>query len=280
MSNADQQEFWRDVAGPAWVEMQSQMDALMQPVLDLVLDNAALTPGARILDIGCGTGTSVAQAADVVGTDGHVTGVDISDTMLALAKEQLGCRTNTTLTLADAQRHEFAPDSFDTLISRFGVMFFEDSTAAFANMANGLVAGGTMTFATWGPAPDNPFFMYPAMSAKDVLGPMPKIDRTLPGPFAFENTARVIAMMKAAGLVDITADTVDLALTPVGDMDAVADLCLRIGPANGAIKHHEATAQDGAAVAAGIAALFAPFDGPDGVRIPAAINLYRARKSA
>ena len=280
MSNDDQKEFWRDAAGPAWVDMQSHMDALMQPVLDLVLERAALSTGARVLDIGCGTGTSVAMAADAVGGTGHVTGLDISDTMLAHARVQLTARTNTTLVLADAQRYGFAPDSFETLISRFGVMFFEDSVAAFANMAKGLVPEGTMTFAAWGPAPNNPFFMYPAQAAAEVLGPMPKVDRTLPGPFAFEDTTRVIAMLQDAGLVDVTAETVDLHLTPDGDMQAVSDLCCQIGPAQASLKFHDATAQNRNSVAQAIAARFAPFDGPDGVRIPAAINLYAARKSA
>jgi len=65
------------------------MDALLQPVLDAVLEVADLQPGARVLDIGCGTGASVANAAQLVGPEGHVTGADISPTLLALAKDRL-----------------------------------------------------------------------------------------------------------------------------------------------------------------------------------------------
>lgn len=280
MTNEDQEEFWSKSAGPAWVSLQAGLDALMQPVLDLVLARADLAPGNRILDIGCGTGISVAQAADRVGTTGHVTGLDISDTMLEMAKTRLGGRTNTRLIRADAQVHDFGHDMFDALISRFGVMFFEDSVAAFANLSRGLAAGARVTFAAWGPVRQNPFFMEPAAAATDHFGPMPKVDRTLPGPFAFEDTGRVTRMIEAAGLVDITARTEDVFLTPSGDLSALAALCCQIGPADAALQFHNGTSEDRTALHAAIMTRFSIYDGTEGLRIPAAINLYQARKSA
>jgi len=280
MTNEDQEEFWSKSAGPAWVSLQGALDALMQPVLDLVLTRADLAPGNRVLDIGCGTGISVAQAADRVGATGHVTGLDISDTMLAMATSRLSARANTALIRADAQVHDFEDAMFDALISRFGVMFFEDSVAAFANISHGLTAGARMTFAAWGPAAQNPFFMEPAAAATDYFGPMPKVDRTLPGPFAFEDTDRVARMIEAAGLVDITAQTVNLFLTPAGDLAALAELCCQVGPGDAALQFHNGTAEDRTALQAAIMTRFSIYDGPDGPRIPAAINLYQARTSA
>lgn len=280
MSNSDQQDFWSNGAGPAWVARQEQLDALMKPVLDLVLTQANLNDGMRVLDVGCGTGTSVAQVADRVGQSGHVTGIDISDTMLEFAQNQLSERSNTALIPGDGQVYPFEADQFDALISRFGVMFFDDTIAAFANMAGGLRAGAHITMAAWGPAPKNPFFMAPATAAKALLGPMPPVDRTLPGPFAFEDATRVTAMLQSAGLSEVTVQSHEIMLTPAGDMATFAELCCDIGPAQSALAYHDASGADRNALAEAIAARFAPFDTPNGPRIPACINLFCARKPA
>ncbi|WP_299141063.1 methyltransferase domain-containing protein [uncultured Tateyamaria sp.] len=280
MTNDDQEIFWSQSAGPAWVFLQSQMDCLMQPVLDLVLEAAVLRPGDRVLDVGCGTGASVLEASVRVGDGGHVTGLDIADTMLDLARARLADHPNTSLIKADAQNHAFEPGAYDALISRFGVMFFDDTVAAFGNMARGLAPGAALTLATWGPAPDNPWFMEPASAARDVLGPMPKVDRTLPGPFAFEDPARIMPMLEQAGLVDVQCATHALALTPRGSVKDAADLCCRIGPADSALQYYEASDAERAMVSDAIALRFAQFDSADGLRIPASIHIYEARKSA
>ncbi|WP_415920650.1 class I SAM-dependent methyltransferase [Tateyamaria sp. SN6-1] len=277
MTNADQQEFWTSAAGPRWVALQAEMDALLGPVLDAVMTRAALIAGARVLDVGCGTGDSVARIADAVGATGHVTGADISQTMLQQARDQLGHLPQVTLTLADVQSHQFETP-FDAILSRFGVMFFDDTVAAFANLWATLAPGGHVVMAAWGPAPDNPWFMEPASAARAVLGPMPKVDRTLPGPFAFEDADRVVAMMQAAGMAAPAVETLYMDLTPTGTVEEAAALCCDIGPADSALKYFDASDQDRAAVRDAIAARFAPFDGPEGLRIPACIHLFEARK--
>lgn len=280
MSNADQEEFWAGDAGDKWVALQGQMDTLLQPVLDLVLDQADLPAGAHVLDVGSGTGASVAQAADVVGPAGHVTGLDISDTMLNLARARLQAYPNTTCLKADAQTHTFMRESFDVMISRFGVMFFADTTAAFANIASALTPGAPMTCAAWGPVSQNPYFMEAAAAAKDVFGPMDKVDRTLPGPFAFEDPGRIIPMLQAAGLRDVTCDPHDLHLHAPGDLRALADLLCQIGPADRALRSFEADADARARLVDALMERFARFQGQSAVEIPAQINLYHARTAA
>ncbi|WP_299725738.1 class I SAM-dependent methyltransferase [uncultured Tateyamaria sp.] len=280
MSNADQEEFWAGDAGDKWVAQQAQMDTLLQPVLDLVLNHAALPAGARVLDVGSGTGASVAQAADAVGPDGHVTGLDISDTMLALARARLQDHPNTDCLKADAQTHAFEAGRYDVMISRFGVMFFADTTAAFANIARALTPGAPLTFAAWGPAPQNPYFMEAAAAAKDVFGPMEKMDRTLPGPFAFEDSSRITPMLTKAGLTDVTCKEHRLHLTPPGDLRAVAELLCQIGPAERALRQFEASDADRARLIEAVMDRYAKFAGATGVEIPALINLYQARTTA
>lgn len=278
MSNIEQEEFWTSDAGPNWVAEQENMDAVLAPVLALLLDRAPLKPGDRVLDIGCGTGASVAHAATAVGVSGHVTGLDISQTMLDLAGSRHSA-ANVAFLKADAQTHRF-DTPFDALISRFGVMFFDDTVAALANLNTALVPGGTMTFAAWGPAPQNPYFMVPAKAAIGVLGDMPKVDRTLPGPFAFEDSARVLDMMHTAGLADPAVETVHLDLTPPGDATATAALFLKIGPAQKAAEYHKADAAQTAQVCDAVANAISQFDTDLGLRIPACIHIYSARKPA
>lgn len=280
MSNADQKEFWTTQAGHKWVALQRDMDHLLQPVLDLVLTRAALNVGARVLDIGSGTGASVVAAAQRVGPSGHVTGLDISDTMLGLAATRLRDLGHTECLKADAQTHAFEPNSYDAMISRFGVMFFDDSTAAFANIARALTPGAPLTFAAWGPAPQNPYFMEAAGAARDVFGPMDKVDRTLPGPFAFEDSARIVPMLTRAGLADVACAEHHIHLTPDGGLRAVAELLCQIGPADTALRLFEATSEQRAQLIDALMVRFAAFDGPDGVQIPALINLYTARSPA
>ncbi|WP_299699683.1 class I SAM-dependent methyltransferase [uncultured Tateyamaria sp.] len=279
MSNAEQEEFWTDAAGPKWVTQQMQMDTLLAPVLDLVLDQAALRPGDRVLDIGCGTGVSVVAAARAVGGQGHVTGLDISETMLALAAARLPDMTNAALLKADAQTHRF-DTPFDAMISRFGVMFFNNTVAALSNLNAALAPGGRMTFAAWGPAPQNPYFMVPAKAAASVLGPMPKTDRTLPGPFAFEDSTRILVQMAQAGLKNTDVETVSVDLTSVGDVAETAALMMQIGPAEAAVRHHGVDAETAQQVQSAVADAIAQFDTDDGLRIPACIHIYSARKPA
>lgn len=277
MTNLDQQAFWTSSAGPAWVTLQQEMDTLLAPVLDAVEGRAALQPGERVLDVGCGTGESVERFAKAVGAQGHVTGLDISETMLRHAHDRLGFLPQVQLTLADAQTHEFSA-AYDAILSRFGVMFFDDTRAAFANLWHALAPGGRMVMAAWAAAPSNPWFMEPAAAAYSILGPVPKVDRTLPGPFAFEDADRVRVMLEASGVTNLAVETLELSLTPSGDLNDAAELCCHIGPADSALQYHEADAAGKAAVKEAIVSRFAKFDGPDGLRIPALIHIYTARK--
>ncbi|XDA96667.1 methyltransferase domain-containing protein [Sulfitobacter sp. LCG007] len=275
--SADQEEYWNSGAGQQWVRLAPMLDATMQPVLDVLLSAAALVPGERVLDVGCGTGASLRQAAEAVSPTGLATGADISRTMLEAAAERIRDLPQARTLLADVARHDFGEERADAMISRFGVMFFEDTPAAFANIARGLRPGGRMVFAAWGPVEENPWFTSPAQAAKTVLSAPPSVDPDDPGPFAFRHIPRVVAMLDAAGLVEIEGRAVALDLTPAGDLAEVAGVSTLVGPAQRAIAHFEADDVQVEAVRREIEARFAGFVGPQGVRIPAMINLFRAR---
>ncbi|MBM1688149.1 class I SAM-dependent methyltransferase [Sulfitobacter geojensis] len=278
--NADQQTFWTDQAGPTWVAQMAAMDDQLAPVLAQLLQRANLRAGEDVIDIGCGAGTSTLQAMHQVGPTGTVLGADISATLLDVARARAKTFGNVGFLHADAQTHAFEPAGFDCLISRFGVMFFEDPTAAFANMAKALRPDGRMVFATWGAIPENPYFTLPAKVAKDVIGAVPKTDPDGPGPFAFRDPNRVASLLSAAGLADIEPQEVTLALTPSGDAASVAALMCEIGPAERALSHFEVAPAGRARLVHALTDALAPLQTPDGIRIPARINFFTARKPA
>lgn len=277
VDNRDQQEFWTDIAGPKWVAHQHAMDACLQPVLDGVLARADLSAGRRVLDIGCGTGASVLQAADRVGDTGHVMGADISTRLLQTARTRAEGRHNVSFIEADAASHMFASQAQDRLISRFGVMFFADPTAAFSNIIKGLKSGAHVSMAAWGQVQKNPYFTLAAQAARDVLGPMPKPDLDAPGPFAFRDPDRVHTILTDAGFTDVDIDVVDVDLAPMGTLEDFSTLVCSIGPAEAALKHFEANAAQTDAVVKGIHALYAPLVTPQGLRIPSEMNFITAK---
>ena len=272
--NDDQRAFWSEQAGPIWVAEAEAMDAVFQPVLEALMRTAALAPGERVLDIGCGSGVSTARAAAAVGAAGAAVGVDISASLLASARARFG---GITFLQADAQTEAWASPAFDAAISRFGVMFFDDFAAAFANIARALRPGGRMAFATWGEIAENPYFTLAARVARDVLGPVPKTDPDRPGPFALRDPARIEAARRAAGLPECAVASEDLLLTPPGDAERVAALLCRIGAANMALNHHKPGPEGEAALRAALAEALEEYAGPKGIRIPARINLVTAR---
>ncbi|KIN65091.1 Methyltransferase, UbiE/COQ5 family [Sulfitobacter noctilucicola] len=278
--NKDQEDFWRDQAGHIWVDQRAAMDAALAPVLDLVLDHARLGSGERVLDIGCGAGTSTLAAAELTGSDGGVCGLDISQTLLDAAMVRADAHPQVSFALADAQTHGFEQAATDCVLSRFGVMFFDDPTAAFANLASALRPDGRMVMAAWGAIGQNPYFTMPAGVAKNLLGPIPKSDPDAPGPFAFREAESVIHILANAGLADVSVIPVDLALTPQGNAQEVAALMCQIGPAQSALKHHDADTPTQRAMQDALALALQDFVTPQGIRIPGQINLITARKPA
>lgn len=275
--NDDQRVFWSDTVGQIWIDQRAATDALFSAVLDGLLTRAQLETGHSVLDIGCGAGTSTFAAADIVGNTGHVTGIDISAPLLSAAHAGALARTNVGLLEADAQDHFFAQDSADVIISRFGVMFFDDTAAAFRNIATALRREGRMCFATWGAIAENPFFTLPAQVARDLLGQMPRPDPDGPGPFSLRDPERVKTVLANAGL-EGEVEVVTMTLPFDGDAQTMAQSMCFIGPAKNALTHFKADATARAQLKDALTDALAQYATPDGLRIPAQINYIFARK--
>jgi SAM-dependent methyltransferase len=231
--NADQIAYWNGAGGQRWADRQPVQDILLKPIADILIDRARIKAGERILDVGCGSGSTSFAFAQAVGPSGHVTGIDISAPMLARAREVAPRGAPVEFILADATVHAFAPESFDLLASRFGVMFFADPALSFANMRRGMRRSGRLAFACWREPRENPFFMTPLQAVYRHVPKMPQPGPEDPGPFAFASEARVRRVLGAAGFTGIAMEPCNLALdVAVGrGLDAAVQGALEIGPA-------------------------------------------------
>ena len=205
IANTAQREYWNTVAGPRWVGLEGFVERRVRAVNDLLLRHSGATGGEHVLEIGCGTGAYTVPLAEAVGERGAVTGADISSAMLAGARKRLadaGLR-NVSLVEADAQTHQFDPSRSDLVTSRFGVMFFADPAAAFANLAAALRPGGRLCFACWGSLDENEHWLVPYRVASRRLGPPEPKPPRAPGPMAFADPAYIRDFLGKAGFADI-----------------------------------------------------------------------------
>ena len=238
--NADQIAYWNGAGGLRWAQRQPVQDILLQPVADLIIDRAKIRNGERVLDVGCGSGSTTFAFAKAVGPSGHVMGIDISAPMLAVAREVTPPGSPVEFALADATIHPFAPESFDLLASRFGVMFFADPALSFANLRKAMRRTGRLAFACWREARSNPFFMVPLQAVYRHVPKMPQVGPEEPGPFAFASEERVKRILNAAGFSEVAMEPVDLALDVAigGGLEAAVRSAIEIGPAARALTDH------------------------------------------
>jgi ubiquinone/menaquinone biosynthesis C-methylase UbiE len=238
--NADQIAYWNGVGGQRWAQRQPVQDILLQPIADILIDRAKIRSGERVLDVGCGSGSTSFAFANAVGPSGHVMGIDISAPMLARAREVTPAGSPVEFALADATIHPFVPESFDLLASRFGVMFFADPALSFTNLRKAMRRTGRLAFACWREARENPFFMVPLQAVYRHVPKMPQMGPEEPGPFAFASEARVKRILNAAGFSEVAMEPVDLALDIAigGGMDAAVKSSLEVGPAARALADH------------------------------------------
>ena len=272
----DQTALWNGPAGRAWVEVQAILDRMFASFEPMLVEACLAAGGGRVLDVGCGTGAVTLAAARALGAAGaRCTGVDVSAPMIALARQRAAAESAPVVFVqADAARHPFAPGTFDAIVSRFGVMFFDDPPAAFAHLRAAARPGATLRCMAWREAADNPFMTAAERAAAPLL-PGPALRRPDgPGQFAFADPARVRAVLAAGGWQDIAIVPVDVACT-----FAAADLPVYLARMGPLARRLETLADDAlrAQVEAVVEAAFAPFVQGDVVRFDAACWRIDAR---
>jgi SAM-dependent methyltransferase len=231
-ANPQQAEYWNSVAGPKWVEYDAEMDSRLSPMTFELLRRSAIGPGLDVLDVGCGAGSTTEQIAHTVGPTGTVLGLDISEPLLSVARNRCAALSQVTFLRADAQVHPFATECFDVLMSRFGVMFFSDPFAAFANLLKALRPGGKLHFVCWASADKNQWFTVPLNVVMEFLGPPEPVPPRAPGPLAFSDRDYVLEILSAAGFRNIQIESVETTIVSPDSPEKQAELYLRMGPAS------------------------------------------------
>ncbi|NPT57893.1 class I SAM-dependent methyltransferase [Paraburkholderia elongata] len=210
----EQAALWNGSAGRAWVAAQSVLDEMFKPFENLIVDTMCAGSGQRVLDIGCGTGSTTLAAARRLGAKGHCVGADISAPMIAVAQTRAEREGSTaSFICADAQTYAFAPASFDRIMSRFGVMFFDDSVAAFANLRRAASDGAELCCIVWRSAADNPFMTTAERAAAPLLPNLPARRPGAPGQFAFADRRHVSSILEESGWAEIDIRPLDVDCT-------------------------------------------------------------------
>lgn len=270
---AEQLAFWNGAGGKAWLAAYGRIERSIAGFSDAAIDAADARPGEHVVDVGCGTGATTAELARRVAPLGLALGVDISQTLIAAARESGVPRA--VFEVGDATRFPFAEASFDLIFSRFGVMFFADPVTAFTNLRRAAKPGGRLVFVCWRPARENPWGLVPMQAALPHLPPFERPGPEDPGQNSFGDSARVTRILEAAGFTTPSFEPVDLPIVIGRDVADTLDNLAKFGPL--ARLFAEAHAEQVAKARDAIATALRPYAGPDGVVLAGACWLVRAK---
>ena len=276
-SDSGQWALWNGPAGRTWVEMQQVLDQVLQPLQDLLVDEVRAVgesgPRRHVLDIGCGAGSTTLAVARLLDLNGRCVGVDISEPLVAAARARAQKEgTRVDFIHADAQEFPFEAESFDCIISRLGVMFFDDPVRAFANLRRAARAGGALRCIAWRSAAENLFMTTAERAAAPLLPNLPARQPNAPGQFAFGDRSRVTTILAESGWTEVDIQPIDVSCTLL-EKDLTLYLT-RLGPVGIAL--NEVDDRTRSQVIDTVRAAFDPYvHGPE-VRFTAACWIVRA----
>ncbi|MGW6375344.1 class I SAM-dependent methyltransferase [Rhodococcus sp. NPDC055112] len=268
--NIEQASAWNGYEGEHWAGHQDRYDLVNSGFNDHLLGAAALGETDRVLDVGCGNGQTTRLAA---GRVAHATGVDLSEPMLARARasaaeDGIG---NIAFERGDAQVCPFVAASFDVAISRFGIMFFADPVAAFANIGRALRPGGRIVFLAMHDLRDEDLGAVLG-AVSDLLPWQPAADRH--GPTSLADPSRIVEVLTAAGFESVTTESVDAPQVWGRDAEDAAGFLCDWGPVRFALEGADPSRSDRLRVA--VTEALRPYEEPDAVRLRGTAWLVRA----
>lgn len=226
-----QADFWNGQAGDTWAREADALDALLAHFGEAVLGALAPRPGEHFVDVGCGAGALARELARRVGPGGSVVGVDVSRPLLAVARER---GAEVRYVEGDAGATQF-DTPFDGIVSRFGVMFFEDPVSAFANLRR-VAPAGRLAFVCWRGLDENPVMTKPLELVQHLLPSQTPADPDAPGPFAFASRAKIERVLQTSGWRKIKVEPLDTPYTLGPNAEAATTMALTIGPLSRAVR--------------------------------------------
>ncbi len=213
-----------ETAAEAWDRWGPAIEDWLGQATEVMLDEAAITTGGRVLDVAAGAGGQTLAAAERVGPSGHVLATDISPTILeyaARAAARAGLPQVQTLEADGEDLAAVEPSSYDAVISRVGLIYFPNQRGALESMCRALRPGGRLSAVVYSTADRNEFFSLPVGIIRRIAQLPPPLPGQ-PGPFSLGAPGVAEAAFRAVGLRDVTVTTVP---SPVR-MTSAAD-CVR-----------------------------------------------------
>ena len=227
--NDEQFEFWNEGIGKKWVEEDDSMNERLSILTKELFLRSNINRDDKILDIGCGGGQTTFEASKMVGENGYVIGADISKILLDLAKSKYANTKNLEFKYCDVQNYEFRENSFNKVISRFGVMFFENPIEAFKNIYNSIQEDGSLNFVCWTNVIENEFFTDPTnIIIKHINKEFPEITRA-PGPLAFSEADYVKEILVSSKFKNVKVEKVYSSISTNDSAKKDGGLLLKLG---------------------------------------------------
>ena len=228
--NTEQYEYWNKKTGPKWVKYDDAMNERFSILTNELFSRANIKNSEKILDIGCGGGETTFQASKLLNKEGYVLGADISKTLLDHAKSKFSNIDIIDFINCDVQNYQFEKNYFNKVISRFGVMFFENPFHAFQNIYSSMQINGSLNFVCWTNIMDNEYFT----EGMDIITKYTNESfteiTTEPGPFAFNDEAYIREILEYSGFKNVKIDKIYSSISTKDSLEDNVTILLGVGP--------------------------------------------------
>lgn len=226
-------DIWNGQMGENWVETQPLTDETLRSTEACLVDTVRERNPIRILDAGCGNGTTTAAMAEALPESGTATGINLSKAMIGNARRVWGNNhRNLSFIASDAASYDFGDSRCDHVTTRFGTMFFADQHAAFSHLRRSATDDASLYLIVWRGPEENPFLTAGPRIADSVIGTTPPGNPGAPGPFAMSDPEEVRIMLSESGWRNITLTALDLEFSfSAADIETFMTKLAPLGPA-------------------------------------------------
>jgi SAM-dependent methyltransferase len=266
---------WQTVAR-GWRRWEPMFQSFSWPLALRMAAVAEIGSGHRVLDVGCGIGDPTLQVAVLVGPHGRVVGLDISEGMIAIARERAAALGlgHAEFRVEDVTTAALPDAGFDAVLGRWSLIYLEDVAHVLERLRTALVPGGRIAITAWAPPEANPWFAVP-QEAMARVRPVPPLDPDKPGVFHLSTDGALARALVGAGFQTVGQERVVLSqlaqdgaefwrmMTDTGG--PLASFIAQLGPA------------EVGQVAADVAARLERYRAGDVLRIPAQAQLAWGR---